>query len=185
MPCGRKWGIGGAPDDSGPAGPGANDNASVVGTLLELATAVRGRQYPFDFVFIAFGDEEVGLVGSKKYVETLAASQRAQIVAMINLDMVGVGTRMEFGGDPGLVSRAQSASRQMGYQTGELSSKLGSSSDHASFREAAIPVLFFDSSDDPNYHTTKDTADRVTPIKREQAGKVAPQLLSTRGRCGR
>lgn len=182
IPSGRNVVIIGAHYDSVPDGPGANDNASGVGTLLELATAVRGRQYPFDVVFIAFGDEDVGLVGSKKYVETLSASQRARIVAMINLDMVGVGRRMEFGGDPGLVSQAQSASRQMGYPTGELSSKLGNSSDHASFREAAVPVLFFYRSDDPNYHTSKDTADMATPINLEQAGDVALQLLSTLGR---
>lgn len=167
----------GAHYDSVPAGPGANDNASGVGTMLELARATRQLNLPFDLVFVAFGDEEIGLIGSKRYVEMLAAQERQRILAMLNLDMVGVGTRMEFGGDPVLSDLAQRAAIQMGYRASGLGVKLAGASDHASFLAAGIPAVFFHRVDDPNYHTELDTAEKVAPEYLEAAGRVALRLL--------
>lgn len=174
---GRKKVVIGAHYDSVSAGPGANDNASGAATLLELAEATRNQNYAFDLVFVAFGDEEVGLIGSRKYVESLTPQERSQVVAMINLDMVGVGDRMEFGGDATLVGQAQQIARSLGYVAGEVALKAGQSSDHASFSNAGIRSVFFYRSNDPNYHTRLDTADRVAPANLEAAGKVALRLL--------
>lgn len=171
----------GAHYDSVSAGPGANDNASGVATMLELASAVRGHGYPFGLVFVAFGDEEIGLIGSRRYVESLSIEERNQILAMINIDMVGVGDRMEFGGDRDLVNRALQIARQLGYPAGELAIKAGRASDHASFIDAGIPAVFFHRTEDPNYHTKLDTAEKVLPENLEAAGQVAVRLLEELG----
>ncbi len=174
----------GAHYDSVTAGPGANDNASGVATLLELARATRGRSYPFDLVFVAFGDEEVGLVGSRRYLEALPSDQRRQTQAMLNLDMVGVGERMEFGGDADLTARALRIAQGLGYPASELALRGGSTSDHATFIDAGIPALFFYRSEDPNYHSKLDTADKVMPENLEAAGRVALRLLEELARRG-
>ncbi|MGI5836636.1 MAG: M20/M25/M40 family metallo-hydrolase, partial [Chloroflexota bacterium] len=163
--------------DSVSVGPGANDNASGVGTLLELASAVRGREYPFDIVFVAFGDEEIGLIGSKKYVESLGEQERSQIVAMVNLDMVGVGDHFEIEGDKDLADHTIELAISLGYEAREMALKLGMSSDHASFLDAQIPAVFIHRVDDPYYHTKQDAVDNIAAEHLEAAGKIAYYLI--------
>lgn len=178
----RRQVILGAHYDSVAAGPGANDNGSGVATLLELARAVSGRTFAFDLAFVAFGDEEIGLVGSKKYLEGLSQQDRLRTVAMINFDMVGVGGVMEFGGDQALAARTIQIAQKLGYRTQPVSLRPGQSSDHASFTEAGIPSVFFYRADDPNYHSSLDTADRVKPDNLEAAGNVALAFLDALSR---
>lgn len=178
----RKMVIIGAHYDSVAAGPGANDNASGVASVLQLAAATRGRTYPFDLVFVAFGDEEVGLVGSKQYVSAMSSQQRSQLVAMLNFDMVGVGDAMQFGGEQLLAGQARQIARDLGYKTEEMSARDGRSSDHASFVDAGLPAVFIYRSDDPNYHTALDTPDRIVPANLEAAGTIALRVLDTLAR---
>ncbi|HEX2987531.1 MAG TPA: M20/M25/M40 family metallo-hydrolase [Chloroflexota bacterium] len=167
----------GAHYDSFSSVPGANDNGSGVATLLEVARAARGRAFPFDVEFVLFGDEEVGLVGSKKYVASLSKEQRSQLIAMVNLDMVGAGTRLEAGGDHALVGRVQQAGLRDDYQIAELPPGQNSTSDHASFLEAGIPAVMLHRGEDPNYHTSLDTSDRVLPANLDAAGTITLRLL--------
>lgn len=179
----RKQVIIGAHYDSVAAGPGANDNGSGVATLLELARVTSGRTFSFDITFVAFGDEEMGLVGSRRYVDTISRADRLRTSAMVNFDMVGVGTTMEFGGDKGLAGQTIQIAQRLGYRTQDLSLKAGQSSDYASFTDAGIPSVFFYRSDDPNYHTSLDTADRVKTADLEAAGSVALRLLENLSRA--
>ena len=181
---GRKKVVIGAHYDSVTAGPGANDNASGVATILQLAREMRDQSLPFDLVFVAFGDEEIGLVGSKNYVQSLSAQERTQIVAMLNFDMVGVGDKMAFGGDKDLVSQALQIAQRAGYPAQQLTLPGNQSSDHASFQDAGIPALFFYRQEDPNYHTAGDTAQWVTPANLETAGTVAIRLLEALAKRG-
>jgi aminopeptidase YwaD len=167
----------GAHYDSVDAGPGANDNASGVATMLEIARVARERSYPFDLVFVAFGDEEIGLIGSNRHVQELSPAQRGQIIGMINLDMVGVGERMQFGGTDWLARMAIESARRAGYSGSQINLPSGMSSDHASFISAGIPSVFFYRPDDPNYHTARDTAQKVQPQYLEAAGRIALDLL--------
>jgi aminopeptidase YwaD len=173
----RKTVVIGAHYDSVEAGPGGNDNASGVGAMLEIARVALDRSYPFDLVFVAFGDEEIGLIGSKHHVQELSPAQRNQIVAMINLDMVGVGETMQFGGTGWLADISLEIAREMGYRASQLTIPMGMSSDHASYMAADIPAVFFYRSNDPNYHTARDTAQKVLPENLEAAGQVALELL--------
>lgn len=78
----------GAHLDSVPEGPGINDNGSGVALLLETAVRLGGAPAAAHAVRFGFwGAEEVGLVGSTRYVEGLSDAGRAAIAAYLNVDM--------------------------------------------------------------------------------------------------
>ena len=92
--------------DSVPAGPGANDNGSGSAVVLELAHELAQRspaERPMTVRFALFGAEELGLFGSRYYVQSLTDAERQAIRADVNLDMVGVGDAWRFGGTDDLV----------------------------------------------------------------------------------
>ena len=81
----------GAHLDSVTAGPGINDNGSGSAAILEVALAVAatGYQPGKHLRFGWWGAEELGLRGSRFYVNALPATERAKITGYLNLDMVG------------------------------------------------------------------------------------------------
>jgi aminopeptidase YwaD len=167
----------GAHYDTMAAGPGANNNASGVGIMLELARAL-AREQRADLRFVAFGAKEVGLVGSKAYVENLSPTERNRIVAMINLDMVGVGTVLALHGTEDLVARAMTIAN--GLNAGRVTRLTGArttAGDHVSFMEAGIPTLFLHRPDDPNYQSGQDRAQFVKMDALESAGTVSLRLI--------
>jgi hypothetical protein len=90
--------------------PGANDNASGCAGVIELARVFAHVPTERSILFMCFSGEEQGLVGSRRYVESLTASgDIARVKHMINLDMIGF--------DPGgnLCARAQ-CDRQQQHQ---------------------------------------------------------------------
>jgi Zn-dependent M28 family amino/carboxypeptidase len=79
----------GAHLDSVPEGPGINDNGSGTAALLETAVRLGGAPPVANAVRFAFwGAEEIGLVGSSEYVESLAEPDRERIALYLNVDMV-------------------------------------------------------------------------------------------------
>jgi len=84
----------GAHYDAVKAGQGADDNASGVGVMLELAERVADCRLPYDLVFVAFGAEEVGLIGSNRYSRSLPKADKDRAIVMINLDSVLVGDKL-------------------------------------------------------------------------------------------
>lgn len=81
----------GAHLDSVDDGPGINDNGSGSATVLELALAVARTGYRprLGLRFAWWGAEEVGLIGSTRYVDELPAADRAALAGYLNADMVG------------------------------------------------------------------------------------------------
>jgi len=69
--------------------PGADDNGSGSAGLLEMARVFHNHRSKHDLRLILFGGEEQGLFGSKQYVSSLSASERARIKAVVNMDMIG------------------------------------------------------------------------------------------------
>ncbi len=154
-----------APDRNGEIHNGADDNASGAAGLLELArafaTAPPTRR---SLVLAAFAGEELGLTGSRAYVESPPVPL-ADTAAMLNLDMVGrlrdgglnvfgTETSPEF---PALVERAA--------QGIPVALQLGAGgyapSDQTSFYARNVPVLLFFTGVHPEYHTPDDDADRI------------------------
>lgn len=144
---------------------GADDNASGVAGLLELARVYsqNGVQEPFNLLFITFGAEELGLLGSLHYTEhpTIPLDQ---VHWMLNMDMIGrynpengvaiigYGTSNSF---PEIFDGITS---DIKFYTGK-DGKGGS--DQTSFYLKNIPVLFFHTGGHPDYHKSTDDADKI------------------------
>jgi aminopeptidase YwaD len=162
--------------DSVRAGPGANDNGSGSAVVLELARELAQRapsQRPMTLRFALFGAEELGLYGSRYYVQSLSDAERSAIRADVNLDMVGVGDAWRFGGTEDLVQLALGAANDLGQRALPLRGPQLGASDHASFLDAGIPAVFVYRVEDPNYHTAGDVASLVEPQALTQAGSIA------------
>ncbi len=163
--------------DSVPMSPGANDNASGTATVLELARLLADDPQRGGVCFVLFGAEEEGLLGSHEFVARLNPEERARLLAMINLDMVGVGDRWLIVGTRELAQEAARQAEALGaaYQVGEL--PRGFSSDHASFMEAGIPAVLFHRQDDPRYHSPEDRAQYVDGTALAQAARFSLAVI--------
>jgi hypothetical protein len=159
--------------------PGADDNASGTAVLLDLARrlAQLSVKPARSVVFVAFSAEELGLHGSRHFVDR--APSIASTKAMINLDMVGRlrGERLTvFGTRSGhnLSTIVTTAARQLGLTVSE-SDDVGRS-DHLSFYNKKIPVLHFFTGTHGDYHRASDTADR---LNYEGMAKVSDLVLAS------
>jgi Zn-dependent M28 family amino/carboxypeptidase len=146
--------------DSVPEGPGLNDNGSGVAALLEIAEGLGGRRVPDGTAlrFAFWGAEEVGLVGSRRYVDGLSRAERRRIAAYLNLDMVGTpdGEPAVYDGDAAIEAALR---RRLGPDAPQRD--LGGASDHAPFADAGIPVGGIFTGLDDCYHRRCDTLDNV------------------------
>jgi Iap family predicted aminopeptidase len=165
--------------DSVAAGPGINDNGSGVAALLETADALGGRA-PGARVRLAFwGAEELGLIGSRRYVSDLEPEEREEIAAYVNLDMVGSpepAHGVYSDADPEIERLLR---RHVGPEAEEENA--GGNSDHAPFQRAGIPVggLFTGAGEphDPCYHRACDDIDNIDmPVLVEMARAAGEAL---------
>lgn len=168
--------------DSVPDGPGANDNASGTAISLELARILAAGGYPHEVRVILFGAEENGLIGSAEYVRTLDEETKRRVIAMLNLDMVGVGERLRLGGSPELVNMAVELAANLGLRPERLPPDQGGGSDHVNFLRENIPALFFWRPDDPAYHTAGDRPENVEPARVEEVARLALAVLEALAR---
>jgi aminopeptidase YwaD len=169
--------ISGGHFDSVPQGPGANDNASGAATVLELARTVAALHLPGDNCFILFGAEELGLLGSRHFVETLDDAQRHELRAMLNFDMTGVGQSWLLIGSPELVALGVQVAAGAGIEATPSEQPQNAGSDHESFLDAGIPAIWVYRITDTLLHTPQDTADRVQPHQMEEAATLGLLLL--------
>ena len=174
---GRCETISGGHFDSVPQAPGASDNASGTATVLELARTVAARELPGDHCFVLFGAEELGLVGSQRFVQSLDEAERQELRAMLNFDMTGVGESWLIIGSPELVAPAVEGATEAGIEAGRSDQPAGLGSDHMSFIDAGLPAVWFFRITDNLLHTPQDTADRVQPDQMEEAVTMALLLL--------
>ncbi|MBG0850438.1 M28 family peptidase [Streptomyces spinoverrucosus] len=133
----------GAHLDSVSSGAGINDNGSGSAAVLETALAVsRAHLQPTKHLrFAWWGAEELGLVGSRYYVNNLAAGDRARVSGYINLDMVGSPNPGYFvyDDDPAIEKVFKDWYAGIGVAT-EIETEGDGRSDHASFKNVGIPV---------------------------------------------
>jgi len=163
--------------DSVPGAPGANDNASGTAMVLELARVLKNAPTDTEIRFITFGAEELGLIGSRHYVNTLPDNELNRIVANFNLDMVGSRDAGDLvmrtvDGQANLVTElAQSTSSRLNGEPTPFGR--GGSSDHVPFGEKGIPAaLFIHSPLEPWYHTPEDTLDKISKEKLQDVAEI-------------
>lgn len=143
--------------------PGADDNASGIAGMLWLAEYFSDREPSRDIIFIAFAAEEMGLLGSRYFAEHMQ-SDPDNVVAMINLDMIG---RMDdnqltiFG--TGTAEQWDDILNNISRDTLQITRTPAGSgaSDHLSFFEERIPVLHYFTGTHEDYHRPTDTADKI------------------------
>ncbi len=147
---------------------GADDNASGVASLLEIAKRLsEAGPLPRRIVLIAFSGEERGLLGSKYYVKH-PLWPLEKTITMLNMDMVG---RLK---DNKLIIQGLETAEAFGVLIDELNKKSGfditkqsggyGPSDHASFYEAKIPVMHFFTGNHKDYHRPSDDFERLNIV---------------------
>ena len=145
---------------------GADDNASGIAVLLELARLLgQGYQPDRTIIFVAFTGEESGLLGSKYFIAHPGNYTAKKIIGMINLDTVGRLENRKI-----LIINSNSASEWkhiamgVGFVTGieyELVSQDLDASDQVSFVNAGVPAIQIFSGPTTDYHRPSDTADKI------------------------
>lgn len=178
-------GRGGLFDGKYPVGQihnGADDNASGVAGLLELARyyVKNGTKENFNFMFIAFGGEELGLQGSKYYVKNPVDSL-ANIHFMLNMDMIG-RYNPERGVGIGGYGTAEEWPEIFKGVTGDVkfftdaAGKGGS--DHHSFYMAEVPVLFLHTGGHDDYHKPTDDTPKLQAKAEAGILNIAIRLIN-------
>jgi len=164
--------------------PGAEDGASGVAVLLELA-----RTLPSDgpSTWLVFFDAEDNgeipgwdwLLGSRAFVSNLKARPKA----MVLLDMVGdenLSIPMETLSDPTLRESIWKTAADLGYGSIFLPrTKYSIEDDHVPFLDAGIPAVDIIDIDYPYWHTTSDLPEHVSPNSLETVGNVVLAWLKT------
>ena len=166
----------GAHYDTVPGSVGASDNSSGVAVLLAVAEHLQGRSFPFTVRFVAFGSEEAGLHGSEHYVDSLSPDELENVRLMINLDSIGSGDRLVVAGDRWVTHHVNEVATRQGIALG-VSSRGTSGSDHANFREAWVPVVFFRSDDLSRINSPADTMEHINPRLLGDATALTLDLL--------
>ena len=151
--------------DEGKLHPGADDNASGVAVLIELAKALASGEKPQrTIVFVAFSGEEAGLLGSKHYVEH-PAFPLEQTIGVINLDTVGrLFDKKVSVIATGTASEWQHIFRGAGFVTGvegRMIPEALESSDQKSFIDKGVPAVQIFTDPHADYHRPGDTADKI------------------------
>lgn len=163
---------------------GADDNASGTSSMIELAFLLKNsKAKQYNYLFIAFSAEELGLNGSKYFVENPTIPLN-NVNYMINMDMVG---RMNdstktitvggFGTSPSWKPMMDAVKKK------DFSIKVDSSgtgpSDHTSFYRKDIPVLFFFTGLHSDYHKPSDDADKINYVGMLKIIRFIQQMIES------
>lgn len=181
-------------DAAGRVYPGADDNASGAAVLLGMARAAASRRFDKTVLFVAFGAEEAGLVGSGAYIaDPLWPLDRT--AAVINFDMVG---RNFFGwganrpgaaaivgleGHPALAAAARAAAARADLDLVSVPAHLvelfgfEDRTDDWWFRRRGVLSIHISTGLHGDYHQPSDTPDKLSPAQLERVARTATGLL--------
>jgi aminopeptidase YwaD len=161
---------------------GADDNASgTTGVLMVAEGFSKMKKKPArSILFITFSGEELGLYGSRTYVEN-PLFPLDKTVAMLNMDMIsrnGADTLYLEGAvlSPDLSGIVEKANEDIGFRLQLGQEKYIDGSDHASFYGKKIPFVFFFAGLHPDYHTVRDNP---TTINQAKAARIAQLVFKT------
>jgi glutaminyl-peptide cyclotransferase len=157
--------------------PGANDGASGVAVLLELARTLPADTAPIWLVF--FDAEDNGnieswdwILGSREFVRNNSFQPRAVVI----VDMIGdadLNIYKEYNSNPELTDEIWNTAKSLGYESKFISEyKHSMLDDHTPFLEAGIPAIDIIDFDYPYWHTIQDTVDKVSAQSLEIVGRT-------------
>ena len=142
---------------------GADDNASGVALMLNLASKLKNTNTSNNYLFLAFSGEEMGLLGSNYFVKN-ATIPREKINYMINMDMVGRmkvdSTLAVYGTGTSPMFKQTLTANNNSFKLIENESGVGPS-DHTSFYLGDMPVLHFFTGQHEDYHKPGDDSEKL------------------------
>jgi hypothetical protein len=185
-PAAQRYLLVGAHYDTVVSSPGANDNASGVAVLLELARILGARPARLPVLFVVFGGEEgrpgpkhLSLAGSLHYTAVMPEAERRNLAAMLNLDMIGHGdailSTMRINMKKGMHRRLLSLARGLGVPAREYFTP--QMSDSVPFASHGIETGWLWTGVESAYHSPKDTLEKVTPASLDWAGRLALAVI--------
>jgi len=144
---------------------GADDNASGTSALIALSSILKNSgSKKYNYVFVAFSGEELGLYGSKYFVEH-SPIEFKNVNYMVNMDMVGrlndSTHGLTIGGYGTSPTWGQIINTNDDYFKIKFDSAGSGPSDHTSFYRKDLPVLFFFTGTHSDYHKPSDDADKI------------------------
>ena len=157
--------------------PGANDGASGVAVLLELARTLPKDTPPIWLIF--FDAEDNGdiegwdwILGSGEFVRNNSIQPRAVIV----VDMIGdadLNIYKERNSNPALTDEIWATAKNLGYENKFIPQyKYSMLDDHTPFLQAGMPAIDIIDFDYPYWHTTQDTPDKVSAESLQAVGET-------------
>lgn len=167
--------------------PGANDGASGVAVLLELARTLPPHSPAVWLVF--FDAEDNGrlpgwdwILGSRAFVAQLTVRPQAVVI----VDMIGdadLNIYREKNSDPALTTQIWQVAAELGYSQYFIDQeKYSMLDDHTPFLQAGLPAVDLIDFDYPYWHTTADTPDKVAAHSLEVVGQTLLTWLSQQNR---
>jgi hypothetical protein len=158
--------------------PGADDDASGTAVMMEIAKLMASGNFAPQrtILFAAWGSEEAGLVGSYYYVEEDPKYPLEDTLAVLQMDMVGVGDRSGlnvFGGTVFTDLFSQIAANADEVLVEAQPFAPGGGSDHVPFINAGVPAVMFQTRGPHEYyHTPADSIDTIDRYELEHTGRV-------------
>ena len=171
-----------APDQKNQIHNGADDNASGVAAMLDVARRLSRLKLARSIVFVAFTAEESGLLGSAQFTSSPPFAL-TQVHAMLNMDMVGrlgTGPLIVYGTGTATewktIVDAATAAEQIEYKANPDGA---GPSDHASFYAKNIPVLHFFTNVHGDYHKPSDDWDKIDAAGLDKIAAVVTRITQT------
>lgn len=165
---------------------GADDNASGVATMLELAARLKAQPPEHSVLIVALDGEERGLLGAREFVKAPPVPL-SSLSLNLNFDMTAraetdghlwvTGTYQHPNLRPVLEAVAPNGAVSFAFgkdtpqDTGE--NNWVDASDHGAFHEAGVPFLYMGVDYHPDYHRPSDTIDKITPSVFTNATEIA------------
>ncbi len=162
-------------------GPGANDNGSGTGTLLEVARVLSRMKPKRSIEFISTTGEEDATPGAWTYCQVHRADLVKNMKALLDMDMISVGSivkQVERGQWPDrepilhpewLIRMVDEVAADLGYGFGRMTASWGVP-EEGRFNEIGVPATVFWAADDPYYHSVHDSIDKINPNNLKAVG---------------
>jgi len=168
--------------------PGANDGASGVAVLLELARVLPAESIPTALLFIDIEDNGRipgwdWILGSKAFAASLTIRPKAVVI----VDMIGdadLNIYMEKNSDAELTRQIWKTAQNLGYASAFIpEEKYRVVDDHLPFIEQGIPAVDLIDLDYPYWHTLQDTPDKVSAASLQTVGETLLVWMRDYGAC--